>query len=290
MNDWQLASAAFNALQMPNKEKTDIHIWQAPDLGAKLLRGKFSHFSYDVHTHDTACFSLLTRGAIRIRMKGQEFTARRGDLYAIEADEPHAGWPVDDEGWQLRTLYVDTAHLQSLISESVQDVRLDLKSAIIQDTKLTSMLYGVHHCSQVSGEKLLREEIYLQFAKRLLQRHTRKAMPEPANTACEATAVRAAKDFIDQSLADNVSLTDIAQAANLPNFRLYRSFEKSTGMTPHAYQRQARVRHAVAMIRARQSLSEVAAATGFADQAHLTRWFRRMMGVTPGAYQKAIQN
>jgi AraC-like DNA-binding protein len=60
-------------------------------------------------------------------------------------------------------------------------------------------------------------------------------------------------------------------------------------MTPHAYQRQARVRLAVKLIRAGLPLGEVAFATGFSDQAHLTRWFRKMLGVTPGSYRQAMQ-
>lgn len=76
---------------MPRPVNVDTSFWHAPDLGADLLRGRFTNFSYDVHTHDTACFALLTHGAIRIRMRGGEFVARQGDLYAIDADEPHAG-------------------------------------------------------------------------------------------------------------------------------------------------------------------------------------------------------
>jgi AraC-like DNA-binding protein len=272
------------------KEQADIALWRAPDLGAELLRGNFSDFSYDVHTHDTACFSLLTRGAIRIKMRGQEFTARRGDLYAIEADEPHAGWPVDDEGWNLRTLYVDTAHLQSLVSEDGTHHPLDLKGPIISDSELASTLYAAHRCSQVQGSRIYREEQYVAFATRLLERHTNGVQRYFDRPGVEDRAVGWAKEFIDQSLDGNVSLAEIANAAGLPTYKLYRAFEKSTGMTPHAYQRQARVRMAIHLIRTSRPLHEVAFTAGFADQAHLTRWFRRMMGITPGAYQKAIQS
>ena len=82
-------------------------------------------------------------------------------------------------------------------------------------------------------------------------------------------------------------LGDVAQAAGLPPFRLFRAFLRATGMTPHVYQRQARVRFAVGMIRFGHPLREVAMAAGFADQAHLTRIFRKTMGITPGAYRGA---
>lgn len=276
-------------MQRKNKP-ADVTLWRAPDLGAELLRGRFSDFSYDVHTHDTACFSLLTRGAIRIRMRGQEFTARSGDLYAIEADEPHAGWPVDGEGWNLRTLYVDTAHLQSLVSDDGMHRPLDLKGPIIRDPELASALYVVHRCSQIHGSMIYREEQYIAFATRLLERHANGAQRDCGKAGIEDRAVGRAREFIEQGLDGNVSLAEIAHAAGLPTYKLYRAFEKSTGMTPHAYQRQARVRQAIHLIRANRPLPEVAFSAGFADQAHLTRWFRRMMGITPGAYQKAIQS
>jgi AraC-like DNA-binding protein len=269
------------------RHQLDVTLWRAPELGGELLKGRFTDFSYDVHTHDTACFALLTRGAIRIRMRGEEITARKGDLYAIEADEPHAGYPLNAAGWQLRTLYADTRHLRSLVGDERRTGSLDIKGPIIRDPTLASMLYAVHYCSQIKGPTLLREQQYLNFAARLLERHVSSAR-RAAGAVAESRAISVARAFIDESVDRNVSLTDIAEAAGLPAFRLYRSFEKSTGMTPHAYQRQARVRLAVKLIRADRPLGEIACATGFADQAHLNRWFRRMLGVTPGAYRQAM--
>jgi mannose-6-phosphate isomerase-like protein (cupin superfamily) len=71
--------------------KVDAWIWCAAELGgAELLRGSFADYAYDVHTHDKACFALITRGAIHISMRGADFVAQAGDLYAIDAGEPHA--------------------------------------------------------------------------------------------------------------------------------------------------------------------------------------------------------
>ena len=275
---------------MPKKKhQLEVQCWRAPELGGELLKGRFADFSYDVHTHDTACFALLTHGAIRIRMRGQEIIARKGDLYAIEADEPHAGSPLDEAGWKQRTLYVDSRFLRSLVGDERTRGSLDMRGPILRDAKLASMLYAVHYCSQTQGPRLQREELYLTFAARLIERHVENAARSVESSDSEERAIKTAREFIDQSIDRNISLTQIADAAGLPALRLYRAFEKSTGMTPHAYQRQARVKLAAKLIRARRPLGEVAFATGFADQAHLTRWFRRMLGVTPGNYQQAMQ-
>ncbi len=261
-------------------------LWRADDLGgAELLRARFSDYAYDVHTHDKACFALITRGAIRIRMRGGEFVARAGDLYAIDAEEPHAGWPVDDRGWSLRTLYVDAGRLQAISGEEAISPPA-LAGPIIRDRALISLYRGVHACSEAAGPALKRDESYAQFTSRLLARHTR-APRAVAAAGREDTAVRRARDFLDHHLGDKVRLADIAVAAGLPPFRLFRAFERATGMTPHGYQRQARIRFAAGLIRSGHPLGGVAAASGFADQAHLTRSFRRSLGVTPGVYRAA---
>jgi AraC-like DNA-binding protein len=270
------------------KSTVDVKVWKAPDLGAELLKGRFADFSYDVHTHDTACFALLTRGAIRIRMHGSEFVARKGDLYAVDADVPHAGWPTsDEEGWSLRTFYVDMAHLRSIAGYEKSGGGVSLKGPIIHDDGLKALLYGVHHCSEANGPSLYREEQYLAFAARLFQRHARTT-PLPVKAGKEDRAVRLAKDFLDHHLRDQVHLGEIADVAGLPPYRLLRAFERTMGMSPHSYQRQARIRWAIDLLRLNHDLSEVAATTGFSDQAHLTRWFRRVMGVTPGLYRQAV--
>jgi AraC-like DNA-binding protein len=272
--------------EMAKAGKTETSIWQAPELGAEMLRGQFADFSYDVHTHDTACFALLTRGSIRIAMQGTQFVAREGDLYAIGADEPHAGSPIDENGWALRTTYVDIDFLRRYLGDERYRSTVTLTGPIIRDTVLSSLLHDVHRCSEEQGPALLRDEHYLRFAMRLFERHTRQHAL-PLRIGKEARAVQLARDFLDASLDRTVHLTDISDAAGLAPFRLFRAFSRDLGMTPHAYQRQARIRTAQALIRLGRPLSDVAAAAGFADQAHLTRNFRRIMGVTPGAYADA---
>jgi AraC-like DNA-binding protein len=276
-----------------SEDKTSAKIWRADDLGsAELLRGRFIDYAYDVHTHDKACFSLLVRGAIRIKMRGSEFTARAGDLYAIDAEEPHAGWPIDGGGWSLRTLYVELSQLRLLLGGG-QDASSKipaLAGPIIQDPQLANLFQEVHVGSEAQGPALKRDETYLSFIERLFERHTRQGGHVDEPGLKEERAIRLARDFLDHHLEDRVHLADIASAAGLPPFRLFRAFELATGMSPHTYQRQARIRFATGLIRLGHPLGDVAAASGFADQAHLTRSFRRALGVTPGAYRMAFHS
>jgi AraC-like DNA-binding protein len=69
-------------------------------------------------------------------------------------------------------------------------------------------------------------------------------------------------------------------------FALLRAFRAETGLPPHAYLNQLRVREARALLDRGVAPAEAAARTGFADQAHLTRHFKRVVGVPPGAFQR----
>jgi AraC-like DNA-binding protein len=68
---------------------------------------------------------------------------------------------------------------------------------------------------------------------------------------------------------------------------VHRAFRTAYGIAPSDYQRQVRLAAARRLIASGKPISQAAAATGFADQSHLTRWFTRYYGITPGAYRHA---
>lgn len=98
-------------------------------------------------------------------------------------------------------------------------------------------------------------------------------------------AVESAVSFIQQNHARDIGLADISAAARLSPFHLSRLFRCTLGVAPYQYLIQTRVNSARALIMAgggRYSLAEIAVAVGFADQSHLTRHFKRVLGTTPG--------
>jgi transcriptional regulator GlxA family with amidase domain len=68
--------------------------------------------------------------------------------------------------------------------------------------------------------------------------------------------------------------------------RALRAFRGETGLPPHAYLNQLRVRRARVLLDDGVTPADVAVQVGFADQAHLTRHFKRVVGVPPAAYQR----
>ena len=103
--------------------------------------------------------------------------------------------------------------------------------------------------------------------------------------AREDRRLRRAADFLETHCAEGVSLDQLSQVADLSPTQLIRSFRRHYGLTPHAYLIDRRIRLARQRLRQGEELAEVALATGFADQAHLQRTFKRLVAATPGQYR-----
>jgi AraC-like DNA-binding protein len=93
--------------------------------------------------------------------------------------------------------------------------------------------------------------------------------------------------YLAERWADRVSLAELSTVAGLSRFELVRRFRADTGMPPHAFQIDLRIGRARRMLAAGEAPAAVAASCGFADQAHLTRTFRRSVGVTPARFARA---
>jgi AraC-like DNA-binding protein len=111
--------------------------------------------------------------------------------------------------------------------------------------------------------------------------------PSAVRGGYEHAAVRRARAYLSEHWDQPVALAALSSFAGLTRFELVRRFREQTGLTPHAFQTNLRVERARAMLSAGEPIAWVAAACGFADQPHLTRTFRRAVGVTPGRFAAA---
>lgn len=99
-------------------------------------------------------------------------------------------------------------------------------------------------------------------------------------------AVHRALDYIHANLAGNVRLEDMAAAARMSVFHFSRTFRKATGTGPHRYLVQARVETVRTLLLAGdQSLAAIADETGFSDQSHMSKVFKKFTGISPKAYR-----
>jgi AraC-like DNA-binding protein len=154
---------------------------------------------------------------------------------------------------------------------------------VVHDSSLARELLGLHAALEAGVEPLERQTRLLDFLARLIQRHADTPHLE-TRLAPEPSVVRRLRDYLDDHANAPVTLAELAELAGMSAFHTLRVFTRATGMPPHAYLTQRRVAHARSLLTQRLPVAQVAARAGFYDQSHLTRHFKRIVGVTPGQY------
>ncbi|WIM99063.1 helix-turn-helix transcriptional regulator [Actinoplanes oblitus] len=97
-------------------------------------------------------------------------------------------------------------------------------------------------------------------------------------------AAHSLRDLLESHIVAGLPLRTAADRLHFAPAHLVRSFRHEFGMTPHQYVISRRVDRARRLILAGQPLSTAATRSGFYDQPHLTRHFKRILGVTPARF------
>lgn len=99
------------------------------------------------------------------------------------------------------------------------------------------------------------------------------------------------QDYIYDRLNQDISLQELAGSLNISVSHFCRLFKQSTGLAPHQFVIACRVERArTLLLREEQTIAQVAQAVGFADQSHLNRHFKHLMGISPGMLRKESKN
>jgi transcriptional regulator GlxA family with amidase domain len=107
---------------------------------------------------------------------------------------------------------------------------------------------------------------------------------EDAAPAHVSPGIRAVLDFIERNFAEPITLAELATLCGLSLCRFVTVFRSQVGIPPHQYVCRVRVKEARALLRQGVPLAAVAFDTGFCDQSHLSRHFKRQCGITPGHF------
>lgn len=266
---------------------TGTRVWRSADLGGlELFRATDLQFTFRPHAHEEFFIALTEAGQAASIYRGDTHAIGPGDIIVLNPEEGHAGGPPPDHSWAYRSLYVPPDLMRRLAAEfpSGTPPMPRFVADVVRDPRVAALLLRYHRLSERPGSSALHREACLVEGLLLLASRYAGGQWQPRPAGREPQAVRTVREFLDAHVEDNVTLQDLAQRAGLTPSHLCRVFRQATGMTPHAYQVQVRVRRAKALLLAGHPIAQAAAESGFWDQAHLTRHFKRTMGATPAIY------
>lgn len=256
----------------------------------ELLRATYITHAFAPHAHEGYAIGIIEAGAQTFIYSKDRLIMPAGCIAVVNPGEVHIGRATTGAGWTYRMLYPQAAVLQTAASE-VLGRAADIPyfaSPVLYDPVLFAAIRRLHSALEdVYTSPLERETLLLQTLVQLITRHAR-SRPPLGSPPSENALMRQVRDYLADHYAETISLKDLAAYVNLNRFYLVRAFKKAYGLPPHAYQMQVRVDEAKKFLLSDLPIADVAALTGFVDQSHFTRHFRRIVGVPPGHYRLVV--
>lgn len=222
------------------------------------------------HAHVSLILGHVDAGERVLLVDSSRMRLGPGEGFVIPPDTPHAWLGV--EGGAHRVAALDPRVLSFP----------PWRAGSIRDPDWTAAFDALHAAVETGeGDASDLARRLLALTDRLVARAER---PPPA-----PGPLRAARREASARLEEALDLIELGRRVGLSPFHLHRLYRAMWGLTPAEHRVEARVREARRLLLAGVPPAQVAAATGFSDQSHLNRAFRRLMGVPPGRWVRQMR-
>ncbi|MET7682667.1 AraC family transcriptional regulator [Streptomyces sp. NPDC005423] len=257
----------------------EVSAWRPRVPGVvEVFHAHFTEYAYPMHVHEAWTLLIVDDGAVRYDLDRHEHGTPHDTVSLLPPHVPHNGSPVTAHGFRKRVVYLDATHLpDGLIGAAVDGPDL-------RDAHLRSRVSRLHTALGHPGDELEAESRLTLIAERLRAR-LRPTAPVLAPRTSPVLA-RTLRELLDAHVTPGIGLDEAARLLHAHPAHLVRAFSGAYGIAPHQYLMSRRVDRARRLLLDGRPPSEVATTTGFYDQSHLTRHFRKLVGVTPGRYAR----
>jgi AraC-like DNA-binding protein len=255
-----------------------VRAWKPAVPGiSEVFHARFAEYAYPVHAHSTWTLFLVDDGAIRYDLDRHPYGSDTSTVGVLPPHVVHDGRPATSRGFRKRVLYLDDSMLGERLVGSAVD------HSVIEDPLLRSRVSAVH---QILGgtDTALEAESRLAFIVERLRRHLRDNADDPEWPHTGDVLAERLRALLDAHLLESVTLASASHRLGASPAHLVRSFTRTFGVAPHAYQLGRRIEVARQWLLDGRPVADVAVGVGFHDQSHFTRHFKRHVGTTPGRY------
>lgn len=244
----------------------------------EVYHASFDH-AYPLHTHGDWTVMLVDRGAVRYDLDRAEHLAAPGALTLLPPGIPHDGRPaIEGTGYRKQVLYLRRDWLPDDAAGRVAH------RPTLAPGPAETAARRVHAALRHPGDEMAAEHWVLAVRDAVLAHAGTAAAP-----VRDAPLARRLRSMLDDRFTESFTIAAAARELGAHPSHLVREFSRAYGMPPHRYLVGRRVDAARRLLVDGCRPAEAAARVGFHDQAHLTRHFRRVWGVTPGVFARPAE-
>jgi AraC-like DNA-binding protein len=236
-----------------------------------------------VHAEVQVCLSTTFPGRYRSGRYSTEVPV--GAVSVVDAWEPHGAEDPCDRAVTAtyHMLYVPQPQWDHAADQLGVHPRVGL--LVRRRADLAAALGTLSRRSEAHASALEQEEQWSVFIALLFSDARRSGGHRQHRQQPRTACLDRARDYIQAHALRGVTLSEAAREAGLSRQHFAACFRSRYGMPAHRFQTMMRLDHARRLLASGLPLVDVATACGMSDQSHLTRHFKRYLGMTPGRYR-----
>lgn len=278
---------------MKESEKDWAQMWKpAKESNISLFKGQFHSFSFKKHSHEDYAIGVIEEGIQQFHLGGTTHVAPAASMITVNPGDVHDGKSAVSTGYRYRVAYITSEMLREILFGLYGNSRRCVsyfKTPVLSDRRISSALLYAHQLMENTQNNLLvAESTLMQVVAEVFLRHgEERSAPRPVLKNIDA--VKKSVEYIHKNASVNISLNEISTVAGISPYHFLRQFKATTGLPPHAYLMQCRVYLARRAVDQGHSLITAAFKAGFSDQAHFSRCFKAIHGLSPSRYQNGLR-
>ncbi|MEO3434927.1 AraC family transcriptional regulator [Inquilinus sp. CAU 1745] len=251
--------------------------------GLERMEAFFAGHAYAPHRHDTYAIGYTIEGVQSFDYRGVRADSRAGNAIIIHPDEVHDGRAGVETGFHYRMLYIEPRLIAGALDGRARSLPF-APDAVLADPRLIAALTPLLGDMERAPEPLEADAALARLADALLSLDA-SAGGGGFSMTMAARAVETARAFLDAHFDRIVASEELEEVTGLDRFTLARHFRARLGTSPYRYLTMRRLDRVRSRLRAGHGLADAAAESGFSDQSHMTRQFKRAYGIPPGRWQ-----
>ncbi len=243
----------------------------------------FRQRAFAPHRHDSYAIGMTVSGVQTFAYRGEGRRCLPGELHVLHPDETHDGAPGSEDGFGYRILYVDPALIGAALGGGTLPFVADpvVRRPSAPARRLKAAIAGIEE----PLDAVCVNDLVVTLADAL---HAMAGETAPRRPAVDGAAMARLRAALIAETGQATPMAALEAVAGLDRWALARQFRLAYGTSPHRFRMMRRLERVRRLMVAGAGLAEASAASGFADQSHMTRQFKRVYGLTPAGWLKAL--
>lgn len=267
------------------KENRTVCFDMELNIEAYNFKGIKQKFPNHFHEYYVICF--IESGRRHLYCKNKEYTIKEGDLILFNPHDNHTCEQIDGRTLDYRCINIQPDVMRKAVLEITgKDYLPRFIEPVVFNSDIVFSLQELYLMIVHEEKDFKKEEIFLFIIEQLITEYAYTYTVTETITQEANTEIKTVCDFLEKNYINNITLNKLSILTGLNKYYLIRSFTKQKGISPYSYLESIRIGKAKKMLEHGIAPIDVALQTGFTDQSHFTKFFKKLIGLTPKQYMK----